>query len=63
MGDTGLGGVGASTTELLLRNVLSRHGLDDIGAGDEHEAGGGGVRKESDIGRKGSSSSSSGRRS
>ena len=37
--DTTLGGVYASTTELLLRHILARDGLDDLRPGEEHVAG------------------------
>ena len=36
--DTTLGGVYAGTTELLLGNVFTRDGLDDLGAREEHVA-------------------------
>ena len=39
VGDAGDGGVGVRSAERLLRHLLVRHRLDDVGAGDEHRGG------------------------
>ena len=36
VGDTRCAVVGAGSAEILERNILAGHGLDDVGAGDEH---------------------------